>query len=412
MSDFRALTVRLSTYDQVRAGLNSPALARADEGDKATFIHGNMLENTINQLHGDAHRTRRQASSALFSKSRRWDLERKEVTAACHRALSRVANVESLNLIEFTRTISIVNAIRVVGIDVDLEDTQAQVDLCRLARIFASGAVIEDQLRPHEEIQREVNEALDYYDRTYFSPSFRARMARREADPAAPGEDLLDVLGAVKDGVGMRYEDILRESAFYLAAGSDTTTQSTAALMHYVFEHAPDVTSLATDLPLLQLWLHEALRIRTVVPTVHRRALWDADIADVAISKGTKVDLDLHAASMDPQYYGADAADFNPGRLLADGVPRFGFAFSAGMHACLGRGLAGGAPVAPGRSAGPEHLVGVVTMIAGILLEAGFSPDPDRAPSADPNSSRWSRWLDYPVRHPVTCRPVPARTEP
>ncbi len=68
--------------------------------------------------------------------------------------------------------------------------------------------------------------------------------------------------------------------------------------------------------------------------------------------------------------------------------------------------------MAPGRRAGPEHLVGVVTMIAGILLEAGFSPDPDRAPSGDPNSSRWSRWLDYPVRHPVTCRPVPARTEP
>lgn len=411
MSDSRALTVRLSTYDQVRAGLYSPALARADEGDKAAFIRGNMLENTINQLHGTAHRTRRQVSSALFSKSRRWGLEREEVTAACQRALSRVADVELLNLIEFTRTISIVNAVRVVGIDVSLEDEQAQLDLCRLARIFASGAVIEDQLRPHHEVQKEVNEALDYYDRTYFGPSFRARVTRRETDSEAPAEDLLDVLGAVQGEAGMRYEDVLRESAFYLAAGSDTTTQSVAALMHYVFQHAPDVASLARDLPLLQLWLHEALRIRTVVPTVHRRALWDVEIADVAIAQGTKVDLDLHAASVDPKYYGADAADFNPDRLLGDGVPRFGFAFSAGMHACLGRGLAGGAPVAPGRSAGPEHLVGVVTMIAGLLMQVGFSPDPARAPSGDPNSSRWSRWVDYPVRHPVAVGPAPARTE-
>ena len=198
MSDSRDVTVRLSTYDQVRAGLYSTALARADDGDKVTFIHGNMLENTINQLHGDAHRTRRQASSALFSKARRWGLEREEVTAACDRALSRVADVESLNLIEFTRTISIINAIRVVGIDVDLEDVRAQADLCRLARIFASGAVIEDQLRPHAEIQREVNDALAYYERTYFDPSFRTRAARREADADAPGEDLLDVLGAIE----------------------------------------------------------------------------------------------------------------------------------------------------------------------------------------------------------------------
>ena len=395
--------MRLSTYDQVRAGLYSTALARADDGDKVTFIHGNMLENTINQLHGDAHRTRRQASSALFSKARRWGLEREEVTAACDRALSRVADVESLNLIEFTRTISIINAIRVVGIDVDLEDVRAQADLCRLARIFASGAVIEDQLRPHAEIQREVNDALAYYERTYFDPSFRTRAARREADADAPGEDLLDVLGAMRDQVGMRYEDILRESAFYLAAGSDTTTQSVAAVIHYAYENAPDVSAIAANLPLLQLWLHEALRIRTVVPTVHRRALRDVEIAGVAIAQGTKVDLDLHAASVDPAYYGADAADFNPQRRLADGVPRFGFAFSAGMHACLGRGLAGGAPVAPGRSAGQEHLVGVVTVIAGTLLEAGFIPDPIRPPSGDPNSSRWSRWQDYPVCHPVAA---------
>ncbi len=401
MLDVHHHGVKLSTYDQVRAGLYSPLLARADDADRADFIKGNMMENTINQLHGAESRTRRRIDAPLFSQARRWGLETQEVVAACERALARLLGTDHLNLIEFTRTISIINAVRIIGIDVDNDDVQAQLDLCGLARSFAAGAVIEDQLRPRAEVQAEVNQALARYDATYFAPSFAARTQRRAAYPGQPATDLLDVMIAAMDEYELGYHDILRESAYYMAAGSDTTTQSTAALMHFVYQYAPSVDAMAHDMPTLQLWLQEVLRLRSVVPSVHRRALDDVTIADVQIAKGTKVDIDLYHAGLDRAYYGEDAETFNPERQLADGVPRSGFAFSAGMHACLGKVLASGSPIFPGQQVGDDHLYGVVTVMAGILLRAGFVPDPDREPAGDPNSSRWSRWVNYPVLYPM-----------
>ncbi len=396
----RATVVTLSTYDQVRAGLYSPVLARADDEDREDFCKGNILESAINTLHGSDHRDRRRAETALFSKANRWGLETDEVVAACARSLRRVAGTEELNLIEFVRTIAIINAVRIVGIDVDIDDVESQLELGQLAREFAVGAGIEEQLRPRAEVLREVNEALDIYEEKYFRPSYEARVRRRQLDPDAPATDLIDALIAVSDQLGVGYRQLLSETSFYMAAGSDTTTQSTAALMHYVYENAQSVDEMANDLRNLQLWLHEALRIRSVVPLVLRRAMADVQLADLSIEAGTKIHVDLYAGSVDPAYYGADAREFNPARVLARGVPRFGFAFSGGFHACLGKALAAGSPIDPDDEIDDDHLFGVVTKVASELLKAGFIRDPDRAPSGDPTTLRWSRWVDYPVRYP------------
>jgi cytochrome P450 len=389
--------ITLSTYPQVKAGLYSQALARADDIDRDDFCKGNVLENTINSLHGQEHRDRRRAATAIFSKANRWGLEEGEILAACARSLARASDTERLNLIEFTRSISIMNAIRIVGMDVDAQALDEQTELGQLARVFAAGAGVEETKRPRAELLADVQAALERYDSAFFGPAYQARKKRRAEQPDEPATDVLDALVAAADSLQVSYEDMLRETAFYMAAGSDTTTQSTTGVMHFIFESGTSSTAMAADLVKLQLWLHEALRLRTVVPIVRRRATQDVTIADLNILKGTKVLVDLHAGSVDKAFYGPDADRFNPERELAEGVPRFGFAFSGGLHACLGKALAAGAPITPGQQVGDDHLYGVVTRVARELLAAGIVPDQDNQPRGDADSHRWSRWTYYPV---------------
>ncbi|ODU07030.1 MAG: hypothetical protein ABS81_02780 [Pseudonocardia sp. SCN 72-86] len=409
MSD-RDVTLHLTSYEDVRAALYSPVFARADDLDRADFCVGNVLDNTINSLHGQSHRDRRRSEGRIFSQAHRWRLEHDVVVGATRRALERARESGStrLNLIEFTRTIAILNAIRIVGIDVAIDAVDEQADLGNLARMFAAGAGVEESLRPRAELLADVQAALSRYDERYFRRSYDARVKLRRAEPDRPADDLIEALVALQEPMGISYEDILRETSFYMAAGSDTTTQSTTAVLHFVWNHAESPRDMAHDRAALQVWLHEALRLRTVVPTVSRRVMQDVTINGRDIPQGTKIHVDLHAGSTDPAVYGEDARDFNPARAVPDGVPRFGFAFSGGVHACLGKALAAGSPVQPGDDPDEQHLHGVVTVIASELLRAGITPVPGTEPSGDPLTRRWSRWVDYPAQLSAADEPVSA----
>ncbi len=99
-------------------------------------------------------------------------------------------------------------------------------------------------------------------------------------------------------------------------------------------------------------------------------------------------------ANRDESAVGADPDGFDPDRRLADGVTPWGLTFGHGMHACLGQELAGG--LEPDDHV-ERHLLGSITVMAGMLLAAGARPDPDDPPIEDRSTTRVV-WGGYPVR--------------
>lgn len=398
----RTRITTLTSYEDARAALYSPAIARVDAQDRADYCMGNVLEDTINALHGTDHRDRRRHEAAVFSQAHRWGIERDVLVRAIRSALDRARTHgrTRLNLIEFTRQIAILNAITVVGLDVAMDAVEDQLEVAEMARIFAAGAGVEETTRPQAELLADVKRTLGEYDKRYFRRAYEARVARLAKEPTQPATDVLQVLVALQDKLGLTYRNVLLETSFHMAAASDTTTQATAAVLHYVFESGESPAEMGVDRGRLQLWLHEALRIRSVVPVINRRVVEEVSINGQAFEPGQKLHIDVHAANCDPSVFGEDAAEFNPMRPIDRKVPRFGLAFGGGVHACLGKGLAAGSPIQPGEEPDENHLYGVATVIASELLKAGVVADPDAQPQGDPNTIRWTRWASYPVLLP------------
>ncbi len=147
--------------------------------------------------------------------------------------------------------------------------------------------------------------------------------------------------------------------------------------------------------PVVQRCVLETLRLNPASPVAWRRATADITLrSGRTLPEGALVELDLRAANADPDVFGADAASFNPDRVLPNGVQPWGHSFGGGMHACIGMELDGG--IHAGSADDQEHVYGTVTLMVAALLEAGVRPDPDEPPTQDRTSSR-PNFERYPV---------------
>jgi hypothetical protein len=102
------------------------------------------------------------------------------------------------------------------------------------------------------------------------------------------------------------------------------------------------------------------------------------------------------AVNRDPAVFGEDADRFDPHRSLPDDVAPWGMSFGHGVHACLGQELAGGLAFHP-EDPLAAHLLGSVTVMAGVVLAAGARPDPEDPPELDTSTTR-EVFGRYPVR--------------
>ncbi|MGH6629825.1 MAG: cytochrome P450, partial [Burkholderiales bacterium] len=92
---------------------------------------------------------------------------------------------------------------------------------------------------------------------------------------------------------------------------------------------------------------HEAMRLKPVAPLLVMQANRDTTVGDVAVEKGTVVINLLRRDSVSEQHV-PRAAEFDPGRWLAEGGPsqqasaakRISMPFGAGPRICPGRYLA------------------------------------------------------------------------
>jgi cytochrome P450 len=153
---------------------------------------------------------------------------------------------------------------------------------------------------------------------------------------AAPADDLLSDLIAVRDGGDRLSEDELSSMVFLLlVAGHETTVNLICSGMHALLTHPDQLQLLRAEPERLPAAVEELLRfdgpVQVTVPGV---TVAPVQVGDVTIPAGEVVLPALLAANRDPEQFP------EPGRLDITRAAGSHLAFGHGIHHCLGAPLA------------------------------------------------------------------------
>lgn len=393
----QAPQLTLSTYAELWDGFR-----QRDLRQRLYDAGGVVMKDALLDLHGDEHKLRRRVENRLFRRGTFKWWEATLVPQIIEEAFAPSLRAGRADLVQLGYRTTMNLTARVAGADRPTGSVTETDALQEFAVKFSEGATLVHSTRDPAEVRAEVGEALARFDAMFFTPSYERRVALG-ADPGVAEEDLpRDVLMAMirhAGELGVDREIMLREVAFYLQAGSHSTsdafTHAADEILHWSAGH-PDLAERLDDDLFAQRCVHEVLRLHPASPVAERRALADVTLRDGrVVPAGAVVVMDIRAANRDPEVFGANAAEFDPLRTVPPGVAPWGHTFGGGMHACIGMELDGG--TAPKEGDDPsEHVLGTVPLMVRELLRHGVRPDPDNPPTKDLHSKR-DHFGTYPV---------------
>ena len=186
--------------------------------------------------------------------------------------------------------------------------------------------VIDPLLTParHIEITRELIRMQHFYF---------ANIARVQADP---DETLLSqFIQTVQIDGEPDIPEILELMKMVLVTGNETTRFAMASGMRLLIDHPEVAERLAADPDAVPAFVEEALRIRSPVQTLFRRATEDMVLHGVPIPKGARIEVRFGAANRDPAAFECPA-DIRLDRPNGNAH----LAFGIGIHSCIGMQLA------------------------------------------------------------------------
>lgn len=393
--------VRLTRWNQVRDAF------RAKELRQAGYTAGAVVTaDTLLDLHGNDHRERRRVENRLFRREifSYWEHQVLGSTVAATLGPFIEAGRGDLAVIGYRSAISLTATI--AGVDHDPADGEATELLYGLVRKFGEGATLMHSTRDRDEVRGEVREAIDRFE----TGTYQTSLARRQAlvDQFEAGDlpeddlpkDVLTTLLRSRDRLDLTDEVLLREICLYLQAGAHSTsnafTHTVDDLLQWGLANPAELDAARGDLAFVQRCMHESLRLNPSSPIAYRRPLSDVELSDgTHLPEGCSVELDMVAANRDPAIFGDDAGEYDPNRVMPDGIQRWGLSFGAGTHACIGAELDGGLEIDVDRES-DDQLYGTVAVMAHAFLEAGGRQDPDDPPQLDPISIR-KHYSSYPV---------------
>jgi len=282
-----------------------------------------------------------------------------------------------------------------------LDDLRA---LVHVVDVFSQAAAILDARDPEAVRRLAYDTHRDFSDR-FVAPAAARRQAFLDAGEAVP-HDILTVLLQHASDPALELDEgrIVREVGTYLQGGTHTSAQSLTNALDLIFAEPdggrPILQRVGADLAFAQRVVLETLRLRPTTPKMKRRAEAGTVVVGVAVPKDALVVLDAETANRDTTLFGADAAEFNPDRVLDPGLPRWGLAFGAGPHQCPGRSVAGGFPPPgdPAQGVDEDHIHGLVALMLQAVAQRGVAPEPEAQPQRDTRTERTTRWHSYPVR--------------
>ncbi len=162
---------------------------------------------------------------------------------------------------------------------------------------------------------------------TYFTGLIEQR--RRE-----PADDLITKLTRPDREGTLSENELLWFCLLLLVAGIETTTNLIGNMVIALAEHRDQWRTVHDDRALIGAAVNEALRFDAPIQGFFRTARNPYIVGDVEIPAGARVLLLFGAANRDPTHY------TEPDAFRIDRDPTDHVAFGAGIHRCLGAGLA------------------------------------------------------------------------
>jgi cytochrome P450 len=150
-----------------------------------------------------------------------------------------------------------------------------------------------------------------------------------------PGEDLVSRLVGLPDDEALTERELHATVMLLLGAGFETTVNLLGNAVVLLDAHRDQWDALIADPSGWDGAVEEVLRHDSPVQITGRAAKNGASLAGRDVRPGTRVTVLLGAANRDPEVF-ADPAGFD----IARGNARDHLAFSAGIHYCVGAGLA------------------------------------------------------------------------
>ena len=400
-------TITFDRYEDIRAALFDPNLSRSF--DKRSYDEGNIRDGIVSISHGNVHRARRRIENTMFRADVLRLYERELFPTVMNDLLDRLIDAARVDLFPIGEMLSSVLAARRAGIEVDASSTERLRALVRLVDAFSQGAAILDAKDP-DAVRALVRDAYAEFERDFVRPAWERRadaIAKVRAgtlpEDALP-QDILTVLLLHREDRALELGDdgrVVREVATYLQGGTHTSAQTLVNALDIIFARADAdamLARIAAEVAFAQRVVLETLRLRPTTPKAKRRAEADTEVAGVRIPKDAQVVLDLERGNRDRAVFGEDADEFDPDRVLAPTVPRWGLSFGGGPHQCPGRSVGGGFAVPADMRVDEDHVFGLVALELQAVARRGVRPDPEHAPERDTRTARFTRWLHYPVR--------------
>ncbi len=149
-----------------------------------------------------------------------------------------------------------------------------------------------------------------------------------------PGEDLLSMLIASRDGESLTEPEVFWFFFLLLLAGHETTTNLLGNMVLALIANPAEWAILREDRSLVPAAVNESLRYEAPIQGFYRTALEPYRVHDFEIPAGGRVLLLFGAANRDPRRYP------DPDRFLVRRSPTDHLGFGGGIHYCLGAALA------------------------------------------------------------------------
>jgi cytochrome P450 len=320
---------RVQDYASARAVLRSTGTRQAGFGAE-TGRRPPQMRAPVLFRDGAEHREHRRQTARFFTPRRVDEKYRDLMHRYADEQCERLRRQGSADLSSLSFTLAVAVAGEVIGL------TPARRGMARRLDRFFSESTVQPGWRHPAAIARMLyqNWALASFYFADVRPAVAARRRERRDDLIS---HLLDE--------GCTNPEILGECVTFGAAGMITTREFiTLAAWHLFSDDALREAYTSGDDEVRVAILHEILRLEPVVSNLLRRTTADVELpgtdSPVTIPAGSRVDVGLLDANLDPSVVGDRAGQLCPGRPLPDGVAGAGLSFGDGPHRCPGAHVA------------------------------------------------------------------------